>query len=59
MTGEIPLKKVVVTIIAEVAADAVLDPDLYHAELRSTQDAWFDMYPESVTITEQEVKPIP
>lgn len=53
MTGELPVKKVTVTVTAEVAADATLDPDLYRVEIRSTQDAWFDMYPESVTITEQ------
>lgn len=51
---EIPVKRVTVTIVAEVNADAVLDPDLYRVKLRSTEDSWFDMRPESVTITEQE-----
>jgi hypothetical protein len=62
MTGEdpreeIPVKTVKVTVFAEVNADAVLDPELYQVQIRSTEDAWFDMRPESVTITEQEGEP--
>lgn len=51
---EIPVKKVRVTIVAEVNADATLDPELYQVKLRSTEDSWFDMRPETVTITEVE-----
>lgn len=52
MSGDIPVKKVRVTVIAEATENTPMDPDKYWIEIKSLDDSWFDLYPESVTIEE-------
>lgn len=55
MSGDVPVKKVRIAVIAEAAATAPLDPGDYQVTIKSNTDSWFDMYPESVTMTEEPV----
>lgn len=48
--GDIRVKNVMLAITAEVPEDATLDPADYRVEIRSTQDAYFDMIVTSVAI---------